>query len=143
MKVNGTHLLGEPPDALHEVLVGGGVVGDDLAHGGDGVEGELVVRLRHERVCHVAELHHHHASALLQHAIRLTDRFLWKVRCKLRRLSGKTSNGGNRDASTPLRHLRQLTSLLVTLRRPKTMVYRSKDSSGKGSCSAFPSTKPI
>ena len=36
----------------------------------------------------------------------------------------------------------KLTSLLVTLRNPNAMVYTSKLSSGKGKCSAFPSTNP-
>jgi hypothetical protein len=36
----------------------------------------------------------------------------------------------------------QLTSLFVTFRKPKAIVYKSKDASGNGSFSALPSTNP-
>jgi hypothetical protein len=50
------YLLGKPTDAFDQILIRCGVVGDQLSHLGNDVEGELVVRVAQHRVLHVAEL---------------------------------------------------------------------------------------
>jgi len=64
-------LLGEPADALHQVLVRLPLASQQLAHRRDHLEGVLVVQPLHRLVGQVAELQAHEASARLQHSIRL------------------------------------------------------------------------
>mmetsp|Transcript_27724 Transcript_27724/g.60574 ORF Transcript_27724/g.60574 Transcript_27724/m.60574 type:complete len:342 (+) Transcript_27724:144-1169(+) len=67
-------LLRELADALDEVLVGVAVVGDELPHEGDHVEGVLVVHLPQHGRPHLAELHAQEPPPRLQHPQRVPQR---------------------------------------------------------------------
>eukprot|EP00964_Phaeocystis_antarctica_P129329 scaffold93179_cov72-Phaeocystis_antarctica.AAC.2 len=67
-------LVGELLDALHQVLVRGGIVGHQPADLRDDVERVLLVCLAEHRVVHLAELEAHEAAARSQHAVRLGER---------------------------------------------------------------------
>jgi len=65
----------EPLNRLHQVLITFGVVGNDLAHLGNHVEGVFAVEFPEKGVLHLAELQAHESSSRFQDSKRLFKGF--------------------------------------------------------------------
>ena len=69
-------LIWELTDRFHQILIAVRVIGDQLPHARDDIEGIKVVGLLHHVIRDLAELQHHQPPARFQHAVGFFQCFL-------------------------------------------------------------------